>query len=149
MKMDKKEVTTMAATPGVIAAQGTTFKKGVTTVGYLKSIGGLEVSRDTIDASDLSSTWKTFVGSIADGGEVSLSGNFEPGQHLAFYTDLSANTIQAYSIEFPIQAGGTVAPKWAFSGLVTSVKTNAEMGDLVGFETTIKISGTATLTGGS
>ena len=139
----------MPATPGVIAAQGTLFKKGITAVGYLTAIGGVEVSRDTIESTDLSKTYKEFVAGQADGGEVQISGNFEPGQHLLFYTDLDAGTSAAYTIEFPVQAGGTVAPKWAFSGLVTAVKTNADMGDLVSFEATIKVSGKPTLTAGS
>lgn len=139
----------MPATPGVIQSQGTAFKKGTTAVGYLTSIAGVELSADSIETSDLSTAYKTFVQGMKDAGDISLSGNFEPGQHVPFYTDLDTGTSASYSIEFPLQAGATTPTKWTFTAFVTSIKTGTEMGGLVSFETTLKISGKPTLTAGA
>ena len=63
-------------------ALGTKLLIGETTpveVAGLTSIGGLELSADTIDVTTLASDgYREFIGSLKDGGEVSLEGYFEP-----------------------------------------------------------------------
>ena len=57
-------------------ALGTKFKAGEQEVGGLTSIGGLELSAETIDSTTLDSEggFRTFVAGFKDGGEVPLEG---------------------------------------------------------------------------
>jgi predicted secreted protein len=124
------------------SAMGTKLKKGTTAVANLTSIGGLDLSADTIETTTLDSPdgFRTYTGGLKDGGDVSLSGYFDPTSHEGLYTDFGAGTQSTYTIEFPMGA------KWTFEGIVTGYNTGAEMEDNVSFEATIKVSGKPTLT---
>ena len=124
----------------VINGMGTALKKGITAIAQLTSIAGLEISADTIESTTLDAVggYRTFVGGLKDGGEVSVSGFFD-ATHSTILTDLDAGTAASYSIEF---VGGS---KWTFSAVVTGFSTGAEMEDLVSFEATFKVSGKPTL----
>jgi predicted secreted protein len=124
------------------AAFGTAFKVGTYTVGKLNSIGGLEISADTIETTTLDATnnYRTFIQGLKDGGEVSLSGYLDPtdtnGQK-ALYTALDAGTVLSCGIVFPT----ALSCNWAFSAVVTAFNTGAELEDMVSFEGTLKVSG--------
>jgi len=125
-------------------AMGTKIKKGTTAIGELTSIGGLDLSADTIETTTLDSDgYRTFIQGLKDAGEVSLSGYFDPTKHAGLWTDFESGTAATYTIEFPFGA------KWSFSGIVTAYSTGAEMEDNVAFDSTIKVSGKPTLTTGS
>lgn len=125
------------------AAMGTTIKKETgTAYAGLTSIGGLDLSADTIDVTTLDSGlgYRKFISSFKDAGEVSLSGFFEYTSHQAIFADFQANTVAAYTITFP--NGAT----WGFSGVVTGFTTGFNLEDLISFDATIKVSGAPTLT---
>jgi lysozyme len=125
-----------------IASMGTTITKATgTAIAGLTSIGGLELSADTIDTTTLSSQggYREFISSFKDAGEVSLSGFFEYTSHSTILTDFQAGTVGAYTITFP--NGAT----WEFNGVVVGFTTGFELEDLVSFESTIKVSGSPTL----
>lgn len=125
------------------AAMGTTIKKATgTAIAGLTSIGGLELSAETIDTTVLDSPgqYRTFTSSFKDAGEVSLSGYFEYASHSAILSDFEAGTTDAYTITFP--NGAT----WTFSGVVVGFTTGFDLEDLISFEATIKVSGEPTLT---
>jgi predicted secreted protein len=126
-------------------AMGTKLKKGTTAIGELTSIGGLDLSADTIETTtlDVVDGYRTFAGGLKDAGEVSISGYFDPAQHEGLLTDFEAGTATAYTIEFPFGA------TWTFSAIVTGYSTGAEMEDNVSFEATLKVSGKPTLTIGA
>ena len=86
-----------------IVAMGTTLKKGATAIASLTSIDGVGVSADSIEttALDNESGYRTFVTSLKDAGEVSLSGHFEYDAHSPLLMDFEAGTVDAYTIEFP------------------------------------------------
>jgi len=127
-------------------ALGTKLKKGTTEIGELTSIGGLELSADTIETTTLSSDgWRTFIQGLKDAGEVSVSGYLDPTQHQGLYDDFESGTVGSYTIEFPPALGA----KWSFSAIVTGYSTGAELEDLVSFEATLKVSGKPTLTVGT
>lgn len=124
------------------AAKGTKLKIGANVITGLKSIGGIEESADTIDVTTLDSAdgYKEFISSYIDAGEVSFSGNFEPGDttgQVALRTLLQSGTVTAFSILFPSSLGA----EWTFNGIVTGFKTNADQGDAAAFEGTIKVTG--------
>jgi hypothetical protein len=130
-----------------IVAMGTTLRKGATAIASLTSIDGVGVSADSIEttALDNESGYRTFVTSLKDAGEVSLSGHFEYTAHSPLLTDFEAGTVDAYTIEFP--DGATTGTSWTFSAVVTNFSTSVELEDLISFEATLKVSGKPTLTG--
>lgn len=123
-------------------SMGTTIKKTAgTAIAGLTSIGGLELSADTIDSTTLDTTggYRTFVASFKDAGEVSLSGYFDYTSHNAILTDFEAGTTAEYTITFPSTA------TWVFDGVVVGFTTGVELEDLISFEATLKVSGEPTL----
>lgn len=128
-------------------ALGTKLKKGTAAVAELTSIGGLELSADTIETTTLDTAdgYKTYISGLKDAGEVGISGFFNPeagkGQDTLF-TDFEAGTTNAYTIEFP----AALNTKWEFDAIVTGFTTGAELEDGISFEATLKVSGKPTLT---
>lgn len=136
-----------------IVAMGTTLKKGATLIGQLTSIDGISVSADTIETTTLdgsgTSNYRTFVTSLKDAGEISLSGHFDYTSHSGLLTDFENGVATTYTIEFPDKGAGATphGTQWTFSAVVTAFSTSAELEDLIGFEATLKVSGKPTLIG--
>lgn len=120
---------------------GTQLLKGTQAVAELTEIGGLELSADTMDVTSLDSDggYREFIGGFKDGGEVSLSGFFNPADlgQKGLYDDFEAGTTNAYEIKFPTELGAS----WEFSAVVTGYVTGAAVEDAVSFEATLKVSG--------
>lgn len=131
-----------------IVAMGTTLKKGTTPIANLTSIDGVSVSADTIETTNLSTVgnYRTFVTSLKDSGEVSISGHFGYTEHNPLLVDFEDGSIDSYTIEFPDRAA-TSGTTWTFSAVVTAISTSVELEDLITFEATLKVSGKPTLTG--
>lgn len=125
-----------------VAAMGTLLKIGANSIAELSSISGLSLSAETIDTTALDSTggYKTFIRGMKDAGEVSISGNFNPGDtngQYAVYDAFEDGEVLNLSILFPASLGA----EWTFSGIVTAFSTSAELDGVVSFEATIKVSG--------
>lgn len=131
-----------------IVAMGTTLSKGATAIANLTSIDGVGVSADTIETTNLSTEggYRTFVTSLKDGGEISISGHFLYSAHNTLMADFEASTTDSYTIEFPdLGATAVNGTQWTFSAVVTAFSTSAELEDLVSFDATLKVSGKPTL----
>lgn len=136
-----------------IKALGTKFNigKGPTPapvpVGNLTSIGGLELSADSIDVTTLDSEggYREFIGGFKDGGEVALEGLFDSttgkGQK-ELYDLYESGASQDFQIAFPAETKTT----WDFKGVVTGFSTSVSLEDPLSFSATIKVSGKPTLT---
>lgn len=127
-------------------AVGTVLQIGASAIAELTSIGGLELSAETIDVTNLSSGggYREFIGGFKDAGEVSVSGFFNPSDtngQMALYNAFESGSTDTYSIIFPAALGAT----WSFSGVVTAFSTGAELEEAVSFEATIKVSGAPSL----
>jgi hypothetical protein len=131
-----------------IVAMGTTLKKATVAIASLTSIDGVGVSADTIEttALDNDSGYRSFVTSLKDAGEVSISGHFEYTPHSPLLTDFEDGSLDTYTIEFP-DVATTTGTTWTFSAVVTGFATSVELEDLISFEATLKISGKPTLAG--
>lgn len=131
-----------------IVGMGTTLKKGETLIANLTSIDGISVSSDTIETTNLSTEggYRTFVTSLKDAGEVSISGHFDFTEHNPLLTDFEDRSLDVYTIEFPDMLT-TTGTTWTFSAVVTAFSTSVEMEDIIGFEATLKVSGKPTLAG--
>lgn len=125
------------------SAFGTTLSRAGSAVAELTNIGGIELSLETIDVTnhDSANNVREFIGSLIDAGEISIEGNFIPGDtngQIGLKEDLVARTLQAFVITFP----SAVATTWTFNGLVTSFKAaDAPIDDKLQFSATIKVSG--------
>ncbi len=134
-------------TTSAIAAFGAVLKRNGNTIAELYNIGGLQVSRDMIEATSHASsdTYKEFIPGLKDGGEVPIEGNFIPSDtngQIGLLTDYEAGTLQSFVITGPTAGAFT----WTFSAYVTKFKT----GDLTPdgkttFTATLRVSGKPTL----
>ncbi len=120
------------------------------TVAKLSSIGGLELSADTIDTTALDSDggYRDSIAGFKDAGEVSLEGYFVPqvGQGQKELYDLfESGTKEDFAIVFPESLGA----KWEFKGIVVGFSTGADLEDPLSFSATIKVTGKPTLTLGA
>lgn len=131
-------------------ALGTKLQIGSTTpvtVAGLTSIGGLELTADTIDVTTLDSNggYREFIAGFKDAGEVSLEGYLDAttGQGQKELYDLfESGATEAFIIQFPAETNTS----WEFSGVVTGFSTSADLEDPLAFSATIKVSGAPTLT---
>lgn len=131
-----------------VRSVGTTFKMGevtaTTAIGGLTSIGGIEISADTVDVTALDSEggYREFLAGFKDAGDVSLEGYLddEDAGQAASYTALESGEVQKCEIAFP---NGS---KWTFDGIVTGFSTSAALEDAVSFSATVKVSGKPTFT---
>lgn len=119
------------------------------TVAGLTSIGGLDLSADTIDVTTLESEdgYRKFIAGFKDSGEVSLEGYLEletgKGQK-ELYDLFESGAEEQFTILFPNNMGS-----WQFRGVVTGFSTGADLEDPLSFSATIKVSGKPTLTVGT
>lgn len=129
----------------VSSATGTKLKIGPEdtpkAVARISNISGPNQSKESIDVTSLdsSSGYREFIDGFKDGGEVSLSGFFDYddlGQR-AVYAAFDTEGVERFVIEFPQRIGA----KWTFSGVVTAFETTSEVGNAIGFNATIKVSG--------
>jgi predicted secreted protein len=129
-----------------IVSMGTTLSKAGTPIANLTSIDGVGVSADTIETTNLSTegSYRTFVTSLKDAGEVSISGHFEYADHSILLEDFESGETDAYTIEFP-DVATTTGTQWTFDAVVTAFSTSVELEDLISFEATLKVSGRPTL----
>ena len=128
-------------------AQGTILARNGTTIAQVKTIGDLELTQATLDATHLESDddFEEFVGGKLSTGDLPITGDFKPGDtngQIGLHTDLLAHTLQSFVLTLPT----ALATSWTFSALVTSFKTTGVSVDgIVGFAATLKISGKPTL----
>lgn len=125
---------------------GTTLKAGAVKVGGLTSIGGLDLSSDTIDVTTLDSDggYREFINGFKDAGEVPLEGYFYGGSDAgqkSMYDLFESGASEAFTITFPAETGAS----WTFNGLVTGFATSVDLEDPLSFSATIKVSGKPTL----
>ena len=78
-------------------ALGTVIQINSSAIAGLTSINGVSLTAETIDKTTLSSTggYREFGGGFKDGGEVSISGYFEPSDtngQVAMYTAFERNS---------------------------------------------------------
>ena len=123
-----------------IDAYNTILARGVNDIAEVRSITGPKKTLSAIDVTHLTSpnNYREFIGGLRDGGEITLDGNFYPGDtngQIGLSGDLDAATVQDFTVTFPA-ASGTV---WTFKGLVTAFETGAVIDDRLTFAVTIKV----------
>lgn len=132
-------------------ATGTLLKKGngaspevFTTIAQIFNLGGPSLQQEELDVTDHSDDgWKTFIGGLKDGGEISGELHFDGtdathDETTGLISELGGGTVKNYRIEFP---DGT---KVAFAGLVKSFEFGANVGDKLTASFALKLSGAPT-----
>lgn len=127
-------------------AFGTTFTWDSEVVAALNSIGGIEISVDTVDVTthDSVDAYKEYIAGLLDAGEVALEGFFDYADangQVAMVADCAARAVKAAVITFPASTGTT----WSFNGLITAIKIgDAPTDDGIPFSATVKVTGKPT-----
>lgn len=126
-------------------SNGTKFMLDNIPVGGLTSIGGVEISAETVDltAMDNQDGYKEFEEGMKDAGEVPIEGfldGADQGQ-ARMLEAMNAGGLHDFSIVFPEKIGKT----WTGKGVVTKFATSAALNDGVKFSASIKVSGKPTL----
>lgn len=129
---------------------GTQFKRSnmasspsYTAIAEVNNIDGPNMSRDTIDVTNLDSTggYREFIGGFRDGGEVNLEMNFTLAGYDQMKDDFESDALVDYQIVLP----DTGATTLQFSAFVTSLGVSVPTDDKVTASVTFKISGAMTL----
>lgn len=112
-------------------------------VANVTEIGILDASAETIDvtAHDSADGWREFVGGVKDGGELSMSINYDPAVHGAIF-DLLGEDGVSHKITMT-DSGAAIAE---FDGIVTGFSVGAPFDDKLSGEVTIKVTGKPTVT---
>lgn len=116
----------------------------------IKSISGPGITRDAVETTDMSTEgWRTFIGGLKDGGEVSFEANFLPtdptqnqtaGGFMAEFDKGSCDSKGNWRILLP-KCDGEPDSSWEFEGVVTGQEVEIPLEDVMGFNGTIKVSG--------
>ena len=113
-------------------------------IANINSIGGPSANRETVDVTTLDSEggYREFIGSLRDGGEVSLNMNFQAATYLLMKNDFESDEVQQYQIVLPDNFNTTLE----FDGLVTDLPVDIPLDDKVSCDISIKVSGQTELT---
>lgn len=135
-----------------IASMGTKFYRwsGSDTWDLIAEVTGIEGpsrSRETIDVTTLSSAdgYREVIGSLRDGGSISVSMNFFRTSFDLLDTDFESDSTQNYAIVLP----DSDRTYFEFEGLVTELPLGASVGDVISSNVTIKVTGKVTIGDGS
>lgn len=131
----------------ISVAKGTKLTVGGNAVAHLTKIGSPSIKWDTVESTALDTTdgFKQFLKTFAEGGEVSISGNFDfadDGQKAVIAAMAAGTDELECAIVFPAAIGA----KWSFKASVSAFSNNAETAGIVTFEATLKVTGKPELT---
>jgi len=106
-----------------------------------------EEAADTVETTtmDTDSYFRTYITSLIDAGEVSLTLLFDRDNYELFRDDLTGRAEQNYEILLP----DAESTSMEFAGYVTNVSFTSPIDDKVTCEVTIKVSGQPTIDSGS
>jgi predicted secreted protein len=125
-------------------SQGTLIKIGANSIAEVTGINGVALNKETKDVTNLSDTFKQFISTgVVDGGEISITGFFNPNDtagQKAMTDLLIAGTVTAFSVLW-----AALVADFSFNGIVTAFTVNTELEDNIGFEATIRTTGTLAL----
>lgn len=122
---------------------GTTFSWGGVTVAEINSIGGIALTRDAVDVTDLASAdaYREWIAGLKDAGELSLGMNFVRDAIDGLLVDFDSGVIRECQVVFP-DTGNTT---FTFDGFVKGLEVGVPLETKVPCDVKIKITGPLTL----
>ncbi len=122
-------------------AKGTTLSRAGNLIAEQVKFVGPKPKRSEIKVTnhDSPDDYEEFIPSLKDGGTVTMTGNFIPGDTLGqvgLASDFENGTIQSFVMTFPITGAS-----WTFTAYVSNYGTEADATDKVPFEAELRISG--------
>jgi predicted secreted protein len=134
-------------------AFGTQFKRDsdgagtYVTIANVSDLSGPSRTRDAIEvtAHDSPNQYREFVKGLKDGGEVTLTVNYDPSNntHSALDSDFEEDALRAYQVV--VLPGESDEHTWSINGLITNLSDAFPIDDRMEREVTLKISGKPTL----
>jgi predicted secreted protein len=123
-------------------AQGVVLSRAGAAVGSVTNISGPSVTQETVDITDLDSTWREHKGVLMNGGEVTFTVNylFDNAVHQNVRGDMSAHTSSAWTLQYTDATTITAS----FNALVTAFSTEAAVGGVVTANLTLLVNGAVT-----
>ena len=123
-------------------AYGTILNNGVNDIAEISNITAPVPTADTMDVTTHDSVggYKEFLVGLKDGGELTLEGNFYPGDagQIGLVDDFNASQLRSYTLTFPAAMGSTMT----FDGyVIRAPEIAAPVDGPVSFKATIKVSG--------
>jgi len=116
-----------------------------TAIGNVTNVGGPEMERDTYDVTAHDGDgWKEFIGGLKDGGEVSLTVNYDPSKHDDLVADFEDDVPRDYKLVFPGGIG-----EWALKLILTGFSQEAPVDGKLSAELKFKVSGKPVITPGA
>jgi hypothetical protein len=111
-----------------------------TAIAGITSITNPEMSRDTYDGTthDSPNHRREHVGGLVDGGECTVSVNYDPDVHATLRADFDDVAPRNYQIEWPVQAGGGTDE---FKAYLTGFSGESPHDGLLTAELTFKVTG--------
>ncbi len=127
---------------------GAATSEGFTTIAEVSDIGGPELALESIEVTNHSSPggWREKIGGILDGGNVSLTINYDPphathNNTAGLIRDLRSRTLRNFELVFT----DTGSTKWSFTALVAGFSPAEPIDGALTAEVTLEISGAPTL----
>lgn len=115
-------------------------------VASVTALSGPGLSRDTneVTAHDSPDQYKEFIGSLKDGGEVSMDINWDPEQttHADLLADFEDTVPRDYKLSLPV----ATTTEWAFSAIMTGFDPTQNPDGKLEASVTFKITGKPVLT---
>ncbi len=134
-----------------VSGVGALFRKWTgsawVSIGEVLTISGPNMSRETIDVTNLASTggYREFIASFRDPGTVSFNMNFNRSDYDTMKTDFESDVVQDYEIMLP----DTDNTSLEFSGLVTELPLDISGDSQITCNVSIKVTGQVTPESGS
>lgn len=127
---------------GAFSSLYTRLLRDFNVVAELTSIGDVSVTRDDIETThyDSDDGYKEYIAGLADGGEITVEGNFIVGDtngQLGLKADYEAGTIQSFIVAMPNET----LSSWEFTAMVKEFGETQPIGDVIGFTATLKVTG--------
>lgn len=124
---------------------GVTPTEAFTAIASVTNVSGPEIERETYDvtAHDSVDGWREFIGGLKDGGEVSITVNYDPRVHDDLVADFEDTAPRNYKMVFPDSLG-----EWALKLILKGFKQEAPVDDKLSAELTFKVSGKPAITAG-
>ena len=135
-----------------VIGKGTLLKAGdgggsevFTTVAEVKSISGPDITRDTLDVTNMDSSgnYREFVATLQDGGSVSFDVNFI-GNNTSqnnMQTDMNAGTARNFQLLMP----NVASTLFTFTALIVGLTFNFEIDGIITENISLKITGAVTI----